>query len=597
MKKTEKLFRELKERQLVALLTPRTVEQCLHAYEVFNPNGIILEIALRSEYAIDGIREILKKHPDALLLAGTVMTMQQAELALEAGAAGIVSADYIPEVVDICVERDTMCIPGGLSDVGKQLVQKAKRYGCSLEKLKTKYTYQWIYKLFPAFSGNVSHLDLARSWQGPYKNLTVLYTGGISLRSLKDAVRAVPDGIFCASALTKDLDDLESLQKEIKKWQVIIKSEVDHPIDQGKTQLVEHREIPLRKGSPGISEKKNKQWVVTFGELMIRLSPPPGIRLQQAHGFDLSFGGAEANAAVSLARFGIDAAFVSALPNNDLGDNACDTLRCHGVDTRFIRRKDGRMGIYYLEQGDGFRPARVIYDRSFSAFSGIVPTDLNWEKILEQVNWFHWTGITPALGDNLAAALEGALKVAKKNKITVSADLNFRKKLWDEEKAEIVMSGLMPYVDILIANEEDTDRVFGIKAASSEVETGKLDVKSYQKVAEQLVERFKFKKVAITLRQSKSASENKWSACLYDGETFFHSPVYHIWILDRVGAGDAFAAGLIYGILSGKPDDEALNFATAASCLKHSISGDFNLVNAAEVERLVSGKTGGRIQR
>lgn len=605
MKKTEQLFRELKEKQLVALLSPESAEQCLQAYEIFNSNGVILEIALRSKHAVAGIKLILKKQPEALLLAGTVMTRQQAEKALQAGASGIVSADYIPEVVDACVEKDVMCIPGGLADAGKQLVQKAEKYGCSLEELKTKYPYQWIYKLFPAFSGNTTHMDMARAWRGPYKDLIVIFTGGVSLQTLEEAVKTEPAGIFCASALSRHIDDAEFSKNEIKKWQAVIRAGRGRFGEDTKSKQAEYQSGSLRKNSPeSFAARKEKAGpeqasprVVTFGELMIRLSPPAGIRLQQARSFDMNFGGAEANVAVSLARFGIDAAFVSALPGNELGDNACDTLRSHGVNTEFILRKGKRMGIYYLEQGAGPRPAKVIYDRSFSAFAGITPKDFKWEQILDRANWFHWTGITPALGDNVTAALEQGLKAAKKKGITVSADLNFRKKLWQEEEAREVMSAFMPYVDILIANEEDPGKVFGIKAERSDIESGKLDVAGYKKAAAQLVEKFSFKKVAITLRRSISASENKWSACLYNGGDFFHSPVYHTWIIDRVGAGDAFAAGLIYSLLTGKPDDRALNFAAAASCLKHSISGDFNLVSVHEVERLAAGKTGGRVQR
>ncbi len=579
---SQKAFREIQKSQLIALLTPKNKSECVKAYEILCPLNIVLEIALRSEYAVEGIKAILKKYPDALVLAGTVMTREQAEKAIQAGAAGVVSADYIPAVVDACVEKDVLCVPGGLSDVGKQLVQKAEGYGCSLQELQENYLYQWIYKLFPVFSGKLSNIDLSHSWKGPYKNLRVIYTGGITLDTLKEVVKKDPDGIFCASALTDKIGYPEQMKKEIRKWKEVLKP--------GSPKSAKASKTKKRIETPGLR-------VVTFGELMIRLSPPFGVRLQNARNFDLNFGGAEANVAVSLARFGINASFVTALPLDDLGDHALRTLRMHGVDSRFILRQGDRIGIYYLEHGSGLRPSKVIYDRAHSAFPEIDPADLDWEQILENTQWFHWTGITPALSDSVAASLHKGLEMAKKKGITVSVDLNYRKKLWSEEKAREVMSGLMEYVDILFGNEEDSSRVFGIRTKRTNIATGTLSVDDYQDVAKTLIKRFGFKKVAISLRESLSASENIWSACLLSGNKFIKSKKHRVWIVDRVGTGDAFAAGLIYSFLEGKSDQEALDFGVAASCLKHSISGDFNLVKKEEVERIAAGETTGRVQR
>lgn len=582
MKKSEKIFQELKKNQLVALLTPKSAAECVTAYEIFNPFRIILEIAFRSKYALDGIKAILEKYPDALVLAGTVMIRQQAEDAIRAGAAGVVSADYITAVVDVCVDNDVMCIPGGLSDVGKQLVQKAERCGCSLEELRDKHPYQWVYKLFPAFSGKLSHMDLVQSWHRPFKDVTIIYTGGITLNNIKEAVRKAPKGIFCASALTNYIDEPEKTKEEIEQWKKVLKPQP----------------IKASKVSPGKSvDDALPPTVVTFGEMLIRLSPPPGIRLMQARNFDLNFGGAEANVAVALARFGLNAVYTTALPANDLGDNALSTLKMHGVDTRFIVRRGERMGIYYLEHGSGPRPSKVIYDRAHSSFSEIGPDDFDWEQVLSNAKWFHWTGITPALSDSVVDCLRQALETAKRKGITVSADLNYRKKLWSEEKARAVMTDLMSFVDILLGNEEDPIRVFGIQPKGTDVSAGKLNIKGYKELAGELVKRFGFRKVAITLRESISASEDVWSACLFDGKNFFQSPKYNVWIIDRVGAGDAFAAGLIYSILKDKTDPEALCFGVAAACLKHSICGDFTLVSVKEVERLAAGETTGRIQR
>ncbi len=583
MNKSAKLFEKLKDIRLVALLNPKSVEECVKAFELCEAEGILLEIAFRSEHALGGIKAILDKHRGALVLAGTVMTSDQAERAIEAGVAGIVSADYIPEVIDVCVKKDIMCIPGGISDVGKQLVRKAMDYGCEIEDLSKKYPYQWIYKLFPAYSGDIANIDLVKAWRGPYKDLAVVYTGGITRETMKKTIQTDPLGIFCASALAKHLDDPEKMKAEIRQWKVALKSE---PVLESKKPVLEKPEIRVKSSK-----------VVTFGEMMVRLSPPKGVRLRQAKAFDFHFGGAEANVAVSLAQFGIDASYVSAFPLNDLGNTAIGMLKRYGVDTQFIVRKGDRIGIYYLEHGHGMRPSKVVYDRTHSAVSMLRPEDVDWERILHGARWFHWTGITPALSDSLLNSLSEGLDQAKKMEITVSVDLNFRKKLWTEEKARMVMTDLMSHVDILIGNEEEPMKVFGIKPRDTDVDKGKLNVDGYKDLTKSLVDRFGFKKVAITLRESISASENFWSACLFNGNEFIQGPKYHVPIMDRVGTGDAFAAGLIYSFLQEKKDEEALSFGIAAACLKHSICGDFNIVSVEEVERLVAGDTTGRVQR
>ncbi len=339
--------------------------------------------------------------------------------------------------------------------------------------------------------------------------------------------------------------------------------------------------------------------VVTFGEIMMRLATPQRLRFLQANTLEMTFGGGEANVAVSLAQFGIETAFVTRLPNNDIAQACVNQLRGFGVDTKYILRGGERIGIYFLETGASQRGSNVIYDRANSAISTIDPASLNWNDIFTGANWFHFTGITPALSDAAArAAAEGA-RTAKSLGLTVSCDLNFRKKLWTPAKAQEVMSGLMANVDYCIANEEDAEKVFGIKAAGTEVHEGKLDHKRYIEVAEKLVERFKFKGVAITLRESFSASHNGWSGMFYtsaDKKAVF-SRRYDLEIVDRVGGGDSFAAGLIYGLLQKQSPQDALEFAVASSCLKHSISGDFNLCSLAEVKTLLAGDGSGRVQR
>jgi len=335
--------------------------------------------------------------------------------------------------------------------------------------------------------------------------------------------------------------------------------------------------------------------VVTFGELMMRLATPGFLRFSQAPYLELTYGGGEANVAVSLANYGLATQFVTRLPKNDIGQRAINELRGIGVGTEHIVRGGERIGIYFLESGASQRASKVTYDRAHSAIAEIKPGEVAWDKVFAGAKWFHWTGITPALSDSAAAVTREACQAAKKAGLTISTDLNYRKKLWSREKAGQVMGGLMEYVDICIANEEDAESVFGIKGA--EVTSGQIDHGQYEDVARQLTGRFGFKQVAITLRESFSASHNGWSAMLYAGGTSYFSSRYDISIVDRVGGGDSFGGGLIYAMLRGDGPDKAINFAVAASCLKHSISGDYNRVTLEEVETLAKGDASGRVQR
>lgn len=337
--------------------------------------------------------------------------------------------------------------------------------------------------------------------------------------------------------------------------------------------------------------------VITFGEIMLRLAPEGYYRFVQADSFGATFGGGEANVSVSLANYGIDTAFVTKLPTHEIGQAAVNSLRKYGVDTSFIVRGGPRVGIYYLEKGASQRPSKVIYDRAGSSIMLAAKDDFDWDKIFEDVSWFHFTGITPALGDNVAEICLEACKKAKEKGITVSCDLNYRKKLWTKEKASQVMDKLCHYVDVCISNEEDANDVFGIKSESTDVTSGKLNKDGYKEVAKKLTDRFGFKKVAITLRTSISASENNWSGMLYeDGKAYF-SKEYNMKIVDRVGGGDSFGGGLIYACLNDYEPQKAIEFAVAASCLKHSIEGDFNMVSVSEVQTLAGGDGSGRVQR
>lgn len=337
--------------------------------------------------------------------------------------------------------------------------------------------------------------------------------------------------------------------------------------------------------------------VVTFGEIMLRLAPEGYTRFVQAEGYGATYGGGEANVAVSLANFGLDSSFVTKLPAHEIGQAGVNALRRYGVDTSHITRGGKRVGIYFLEKGASQRPSKVIYDREGSAIAKAQKEDFDWDQIFEGADWFHFTGITPALGDAVAEICLEACKKAKEKGLTVSCDLNYRNKLWSKEKAGKVMGELCSYVDVCIANEEDAGDVFGIKASDTDVTTGKVNQEGYKEVAKELAERFGFQKVAITLRESISANDNNWAAMLYTGGEYYFSKKYTMHIVDRVGGGDSFGAGLIYGCLNGMSAQETIEFAVAASCLKHSIEGDFNQVSVEEVKKLAGGDGSGRVQR
>jgi len=341
--------------------------------------------------------------------------------------------------------------------------------------------------------------------------------------------------------------------------------------------------------------------IITFGEIMLRLATPEHQRFSQATSFCASFGGGEANVAVSLAKFGLDAEFVTRLPNNDLGDSVIMELKKHDVVTRYIIRGGERLGIYFLETGAVSRPGKVIYDRAYSSIAEIEPGMIDWDTVFKDAYWFHWTGITPSISKGAAIVCQEAISAAKKRGIVISCDLNFRKNLWKwGQSASEVMSGLVSDCDIILGNEEDAEKIFGIRPDKADVFRGEVKGARYESVCRELKKMFpRAKKIIITLRGSVSADHNTWSGVLYDGKVLYEAPVYQIThIVDRVGGGDSFMAGMIYGFLTYPDNDQkALNFAAAASCLKHTIHGDFNLVTVAEVEQLMKGDTSGRVIR
>ena len=341
------------------------------------------------------------------------------------------------------------------------------------------------------------------------------------------------------------------------------------------------------------------QRYITFGEIMLRLKAPGRERLFQSPYLEATFGGGEANVAVGLARLGLDAAFLSVIPENAVGTACIGELRRHGVDTSLILRKGERLGIYFLEPGANQRPSKVLYDRAYSAIAEVSPDEMDWDKVFKGATWFHISGITPAISQSAADLSLEAVKKARNSGLTVSCDLNFRNKLWKYGKtAPEVMTDLMQYVHVAVGNEEDCQKSLGMKA-DMKIEAGKLEVEKYRELTAKALERFRnLNRIAITMRESHSADHNGWSAVLNNGNDFFVSKRYEIRdIVDRVGTGDSFAAGLIYGLNHLADDQEALEFAVAASCLKHSIPGDLPLVSLDEVESLMKGSASGRVQR
>ncbi|MBU0476260.1 MAG: sugar kinase [Bacteroidetes bacterium] len=343
-----------------------------------------------------------------------------------------------------------------------------------------------------------------------------------------------------------------------------------------------------------------KKKIVTFGEIMLRLSTPGYSRFVQSSSYDSTYGGGEANVSVALSNYGTESFFVSKLPKHEIGQSAINSLRKYGVNTDFVVRGGERVGIYFLETGASQRPSKVIYDRANSAISLARAEEFNWEKIFEGKDWFHWTGITPALGSNAQLAVKEASIVAKRLGLKISCDLNFRQKMWTEKEAQAVMNPLMEYVDVCIANEEDAEKSLGMKLKGINIEKAELNENGYFSLAKELKSKYDFETVAITLRESFSASRNGWSALLHDNKDCkvpYRSKRYDIQIVDRVGGGDSFASGLIYGLLTKDSTKIALEFAVGASCLKQTIYGDFNLVSIDEVNKLISGNGSGRVER
>ncbi|HLA86734.1 MAG TPA: KHG/KDPG aldolase/sugar kinase fusion protein [Anaerolineales bacterium] len=563
------VLERLHELKIIPVVKINDVEKAIPLAQALCLGGLpCAEITFRTAQAEEAIRRIAVAFPEMLVGAGTVLTIEQVDKAVAAGARFIVSPGFNPRVVDHCIALGIPITPGCSSPSD---VEQALERGLE------------VVKFFPA--ENLGGVSMLKAISGPYGGLKFIPTGGINAKNISEYL-AFTKVLACGGSwMVKDElindSDFDTIEKLTREAVQIVSGKA---ATQAET-FVKAANVPLAGK------------VVTFGEIMLRLAPLGYYRFVQAETFDATYGGGEANVAVSLANFGLDARYVTKLPIHEIGQAAVDSLRRYGVDTSKIVRGGKRVGIYFLEKGASQRASKVIYDRANSSIAEATTTDFDWANIFDGACWFHFTGITPALGDNVAEICMEACKEAKRRGLTVSCDLNYRKNLWSREKAGTVMARLMPYVDICIANEEDAKDVFGIAADDSDITNGKLSHDGYKEVAKQLADRFGFEKVAITLRGSISANDNRWAGMLYDKGDYYFSKEYTIHIVDRVGGGDSFGGGLIYSLISNKAPQEALEFAVSASCLKHTIEGDFNQISTAEVDKLAAGDATGRVQR
>ena len=571
-------YERIKECRMIPVIALDNVSDAKPLAKALYDGGLpCAEVTFRREGADLCIKAMKEEYPDMLVGAGTVLSKEQVDAALNAGAEFIVSPGLDEAIVSYCIEKNICVIPGvsTASDV-------AKAYSLGLK----------VVKFFPAeAAGGVKML---KALSAPYNMMTFMPTGGISkdnmasYYALKNVIACGGSFMIDAKAIKEgNFDKIKNLTKEVV--------EAINALN-GNDSNKENNAFDSQKKNidlSGLSDKK----VITFGELMLRLAPEGYLRFVQADTFEATFGGGEANVSISLANFGMNTSFVTKLPAHEIGQMSVNSLRKYGVDTSLIVRGGKRVGIYYLEKGASQRASKVIYDRAGSAIAEASKSDFDWDKIFEGAGWFHFTGITPALSDELADIALEACKKAKEKGIIVSCDLNYRNKLWSKEKAGEVMGRLCKYVDVCISNEEDANDVFKIKAPDTDVTAGEINSEGYKYVAEELKKRFGFSYVAITLRESISASDNRWGAMLYDGNDFYFSKKYNVHIVDRVGGGDSFGAGLIYSLTHNASPKDAIEFAVAASCLKHSIEGDYNFVSVDEVNKLAKGDASGRVQR
>lgn len=540
--------------------------------EALRKGGInAIEVTARNAIAFDAIREIKAAFPDMAVGAGTIRSTELVDQALSAGADYCVMPGFSREIVSYCLKMGLPCVPGTTSPTE---IEEASALGLS------------VLKFFPAeANGGAAALKLLN---GPYPGIRWVPTGGVGFNNIDRYLSlkcvAACGGSYMAKSDVIKNGDWEKITEECRKAVRIA--------DQARGKSAPFCDRAVYAGKKAEGDK-----IVGFGDMLVSLNPEGYRRFLQTDAFRVNYTGAEANVLASLSIFGLRTEFVTRLPDNPIASAAVANLRKVNMGTEKIVYGGERIGVIYTERGASQRPSKVVYDRKFTSIATAQPSDFDWDKIFEGAGWFHFTGITAALSDSTAACCLEACRKAKEKGITISCDLNYRKNLWSEQKARSVMEELVSYVDVLIANEEDADKVLGIRSADTDVETGKLNREGYVDVARQICDKFGVKKVGITLRRSLSASDNAWSAMLFDGKEAFFSREYMVHIVNRVGGGDSFTAGLIYSLVNDYDPQKAIEFAAAASCLKHSIEEDFNLVSVTEVEALAAGNGSGRVQR
>ena len=573
-----KIFKQIEKIGIVPVIVLDNEKDALPLGKALSAAGLFCaEITFRTEAAEKAIQVFAKNFPDFLVGAGTVLSPEQADKAIAAGAKFIVSPGLNPKVVEHCVNLGYPIIPG-VSTAGE--IEQAMSFGLE------------VVKFFPAEAAG--GLKFIKALSAPYPNIKFMPTGGINAQNIAEYA-AFSKIVACGGSwmVSKELissKDFKKIEEESAIALQIVKEARNPKKSPGALTALSFDSKPSTKTNQAPK-------VITMGEIMLRLSPTGFNRFVQADALELIFGGAEANVAVSLANFGMQSSYITKLPAHEIGQAAVNSLRRYGVDVSGIVRGGKRIGIYFLEKGASQRASKVIYDRANSAIAEASPEDFNWKEIFKGASWFHFTGITPALSKNAAEICLEACKTARSMGITVSCDLNYRKKLWTPDEAKETMSSICEFVDICISNEEDAEKIFGITSKNTNVSSGKLNEKGYKEVAAKLCKKFGFQKVGITLRESTSASENNWSAMLYTKGKAYFSKKYTMQVVDRLGGGDSFAAALICAELKGFKPQKQIDFASAASCLKHSINGDFNQVSFDEVLTLAQGDASGRVQR
>ena len=531
-----------------------------------------IEVTARNEIAFHAIKKIRQTFPDMVIGAGTIINKELVDKAVDAGADFCVAPGFHPEVTEYSKVKNMPFIPGCSTP---SEIENAVASGFS------------VIKFFPAeAAGGVAALKLIN---GPFPNVKFIPTGGLTYDNIGNYLKlkcvAACGGSFMAKSETIRNAEWEKITRQCEKALRI-------------TRQARGQEQPRynRKDDDSIPPARGKA-VIGFGDLLVSFAPDGYRRFIQADHMNVNYTGAEANVLASLSCFGMKTEFVTRIPDNAISTCAVSFLKRFNIGTGKIIYGGDRIGVIYTERGASQRPSNVVYDRKHTAICEAKPEDFNWDDIFQDAGWFHFTGIAAGLSDSMSECCLAACKAAKAKGVIISCDLNYRKKLWSQEKARSVMEEFVSYADVVIANEEDADKVLGISSPDTDVETGKLNEKGYISVAKQICAGYGVKQVAITLRKSLSASDNMWSAMLYDGQNAYFSREYKIHIVNRVGGGDSFTAGLIYALANHYPPQRTIEFAAAASCLKHSIEEDFNLVSLEEVEALVAGSGSGRVQR